>query len=158
MMSAVRSKDNKAEVRLRKALWRRGYRYLIQSLSVLGRPDIVFSSRRVAIFVDGDYWHGRALIEGGPKMLREIIRGDKYQWWESKLEKNIARDRDVTNELTLQGWNVIRIWESDIVRDFDAVLANVISELERNRTSAVTVDTPGRAQRMPRERNSRSRY
>src|SRR5687768_948190 len=81
MMAAVRSRDNAAELMLRRELWRRGFRYRKQSRLLIGRPDIVFPKYRTVIFVDGDYWHGRALREGGEAQLRLVIRGERFDWW-----------------------------------------------------------------------------
>jgi DNA mismatch endonuclease, patch repair protein len=129
MMAAVRSKENKAEVALRRALWRLGFRYRLHSRSVLGRPDIVLTRYRTAIFVDGDYWHGRALREGGEAQLRQVIRGPRFDWWRDKLARNIARDNKVTASLEGEGWTVIRVWESEVVQDLDGVVSRIASTL-----------------------------
>src|SRR5258705_8697872 len=84
MMSAVRSRGNRAEVALRKALWKLGYRYRLQVRELVGRPDIVLPKHRAVVFLDSDYWHGRALIEGGEDVLREVIRGERFEWWKAK--------------------------------------------------------------------------
>jgi DNA mismatch endonuclease, patch repair protein len=132
MMSAVRSRENKAEVALRKALWRRGYRYRIQVRTLVGRPDLTLPKHRAVIFIDSDYWHGRALIDGGEAGLREVIRGPRFAWWKAKLSRNIERDREVTAALCRDGWRVIRVWESDIVRDIHRV-ASLIERRLRSR-------------------------
>jgi DNA mismatch endonuclease (patch repair protein) len=129
MMSAVRGKGNKAEIALRKALWRRGFRYRLQSRRLIGRPDIVLTCYRAAIFVDGDYWHGRALKEGGEAQLRQVIRGARFEWWRDKLSRNIARDDEVTRSLTADGWRVVRIWESDVRRDVEAIASRIATFL-----------------------------
>lgn len=129
MMSAVRGRENKAEVALRKRLWRLGFRYRLQSRRLVGRPDIVLSKHHAVIFVDGDYWHGRALREGGAAQLRQVIRGPRFDWWLTKLSRNVARDEEVTSLLTAAGWRVIRVWESDVMRDPDAVTRRVVRVL-----------------------------
>lgn len=133
-MAAVRERDNNAELLLRKALHKSGFRFRLQSRDLLGRPDIVLPRYRSAIFVDGDYWHGRALLEAGEDGLRKVIRGDSYDWWRAKLGKNITRDREVTRELKRQGWLVIRIWESDLLRQPERVLDLVVGRLRRRET------------------------
>lgn len=133
MMSAVRGRENKAEVSLRKALWRLGYRYRLQSNSLTGRPDIVLPKHRAVIFVDGDFWHGRALREGGEAQLRQLVRGDRFDWWRDKFARNIMRDDRVTAELRADGWAVLRVWESDINTNLGGVLASVVEALHPNR-------------------------
>ena len=131
MMAAVRGRENKAEITLRKALWRLGYRYRLQSRKLIGRPDIVLPKHHAVIFVDGDYWHGRALREGGEDQLRHVIRGPRFEWWRDKLARNIGRDDHVTRTLQHEGWKVIRVWESDVLRHLDASVRRVVKELER---------------------------
>lgn len=130
-MAAVRERDNNAELQLRKSLHKSGFRFRLHSRRLLGRPDIVLHRYRSVIFLDGDYWHGRALLEAGDEGLRKVIRGDNYDWWRAKLEKNIARDRQVTRGLQRQGWLVLRIWESDFLRQPQRVLDLVVSRLRR---------------------------
>lgn len=116
MMSKVRSKDSKAELALRRALHARGFRYRLHGKNVLGRPDIVNRSRRLAIFVDGDMWHGNEHHRRGLASLAELFP-TRTEWWVAKIEANMRRDREVTATLLEQGWTVIRLWESDILAD-----------------------------------------
>lgn len=139
MMSRVRHKENRAEILLRKSLWRLGFRYKLQDKSLVGRPDLVFPKYRVLVFVDGDYWHGRALLEGGESSLKEVIRGARYEWWRDKLSRTIERDRHVTESLTNAGWRVIRIWESDILADPDRVVSRVVASLRPSSANDVYV-------------------
>jgi DNA mismatch endonuclease, patch repair protein len=136
MMSAVRSRDNKAEVVLRKALWHLGYRYRIQSPRYKGRPDLVLPKYRLMIFVDGDFWHGRALREGGEEQLRQVIRGKRFEWWRDKLSRNIARDEEVTKYHQSEGWNVLRIWESDVLTNLTDVVDRVIALIKAQKESS----------------------
>lgn len=119
IMRVIRGRENRAEVSLRKALWRKGLRYRIYARDLIGKPDVVFIRSRVAVFVDGDYWHGRALREGGPKHLREVIRGERFEYWRERFQRNMDRDDRVTSSLREQGWTVIRLWESEILADVD---------------------------------------
>jgi DNA mismatch endonuclease, patch repair protein len=130
-MSAVRSSDNAAERTIRSRLWRRGFRFRLQARNLIGRPDIVLPRYRAVVFVDGDYWHGRALLEGGVRALRQVIRGSRFEWWHEKLKANIERDREVTRQLTQDGWLVLRIWESEVQVDVDGVVNRLEAELRK---------------------------
>ena len=116
MMSAVRDKDSKAEVTLRRELHRRGLRYRLHAHDVIGKPDLVVRSRKVAVFVDGDFWHGNAHRLRGLDRLEELFPTNR-DWWTKKLRRNIERDREVTATLKSAGWCVVRIWESDVLAD-----------------------------------------
>jgi len=131
MMSRVRDRDNLGEVALRKALWRRGYRYRLQVRELPGRPDLVFPRHRVVVFVDGDYWHGRALREGGDAALRQVIRGSRFEWWHAKLARNVVRDDEVTRALSAADWTVLRIWESELANGFDSTVERVVTTLQQ---------------------------
>jgi DNA mismatch endonuclease (patch repair protein) len=129
MMARVRGKDTRVELMLRRALWAKGYRYRLHASSVVGRPDLVFPRYRVAVFVDGDYWHGRALREGGEDQLHQVIRGNTFEWWRQKLAGNIDRDEHVTAALTKEGWRVLRLWESEVRRDLGEAVELVVKTL-----------------------------
>lgn len=116
MMSAVRSKDSKAEVTLRRELHRRGLRYRLHARDVIGRPDLVVRARKVAVFVDGDFWHGNAHRRRGLDRLEDLFPTNR-EWWMKKLRRTIERDREVTATLKSEGWCVVRIWESDVLAD-----------------------------------------
>lgn len=123
-MAAVRNKDSKAELALRRALHTRGLRYRLHAKDVPGRPDVVFRQRRVAVFVDGDYWHGNAWRLRGLASLEEMFPTNR-DFWVKKIEGNMARDREVSQTLTEQGWTVIRVWESDVLADPQAAADRV---------------------------------
>lgn len=116
MMSAVRGKDSKAEVALRRELHRRGLRYRLHARDVIGNPDVVVRSRKVAVFVDGDFWHGNAHRLRGLDRLDDLFPTNR-EWWMKKLRRNIERDREVTATLQAKGWRVVRVWESDVLSD-----------------------------------------
>jgi DNA mismatch endonuclease (patch repair protein) len=128
-MRAVRGRENRAEVLLRKALWHHGVRYRVHDRRLPGRPDLVLSRHRAVIFVDGDFWHGRVLIEKGDEGLREVIRGARFDWWREKLQRNVSHDEKVTQLLSIEGWRVKRVWESEILSDVDSVATNVMKWL-----------------------------
>jgi DNA mismatch endonuclease, patch repair protein len=130
-MAAIRSKNNRAELALRKALWRSGYRYRLYSANLPGRPDLVFSTAKLVVFVDGDFWHGRIIQERGAHALKLVFRAEKKRYWLEKIHRNVRRDELVNSQLQKQGWRVLRIWESEILEDLDACLARVTSALRR---------------------------
>jgi DNA mismatch endonuclease (patch repair protein) len=129
MMSSVRAKDGKAEIRLRKELHARGYRYRLHSKKLMGKPDIVFSRKKIVIFVDGDFWHGRALIEEGVQGLKKGLRTERADWWITKIKKTVQRDTYVTSELETAGWRVVRVWESDVLTDIGSALSRILKTL-----------------------------
>ena len=132
MMRAVRSRGGKAEVELRHALWSMGLRYRLHAQDLIGKPDMVFRRERVAIFVDGDFWHGRGLVQDGPEAFAATLRTERREWWLRKLARNVERDNDVTTHLQRDGWIVVRLWESDVLADA-ATAAKGIRKLVRER-------------------------
>lgn len=135
-MSAIRSRENKTEAALRRALHAMGLRYRKYREGLPGRPDIVFPREKVAIFVDGDYWHGRAVRERGVEYLRSYYTSRQQEYWVNKLTRNIARDDRVTECLREMGWQVLRFWESDIKRDVRPA-AKLIASLVRRRRARI---------------------
>jgi len=104
LMSKVKSKDTDIELKLRKILWDNKLRYR-KHYKILGRPDIAFPRYKIAIFCDGNFWHGK-------QFARE---GKKYNdLWFEKISQNIKRDRFVTRSLEKSGWKVIRFWKDEI--------------------------------------------
>lgn len=119
-MQAIKSKDTKPELKLRKALWAMGFRYRKNSKYVYGKPDIAFVGRKIAVFVDGEFFHGRNWEEN-----KHRIGSNKEFWWQ-KIEGNMVRDRKVDRILLENGWQIIRFWDTEIVKN----LANCISKIE----------------------------
>src|SRR4051794_27505829 len=101
---ASRKTDTRCELVLRRELWGRGIRYRIHVGELPGRPDIVFPLKRVVIFCDGDFWHGRNL----EYRLAKLRRGHNSKYWIAKLQRNVARDRDTQRALEELGWTVVR--------------------------------------------------
>jgi DNA mismatch endonuclease (patch repair protein) len=116
MMAAVRNRDSRAELALRRELHRRGLRYRLHAPDVTGKPDLVVRSRRVAVFVDGDFWHGNAHRLRGLERMEDLFPSNR-EWWMRKLRRNVERDREVTTALKAQGWRVVRVWESEVLAD-----------------------------------------
>ena len=115
IMRRVKSRDTGPEVLLRKALWSRGLRYRLCDSSLPGKPDIVFRGRRVAIFVDGDFWHGNQWRRRRCSSLEaQFQHTDSKGYWIRKIRRNIKRDRENTARLMSMGWAVLRFWECDL--------------------------------------------
>jgi DNA mismatch endonuclease (patch repair protein) len=114
IMAAVRGVNTEPERLLRSTLFRLGLRFRLHGKTLPGRPDIVFPSRRVAVFVDGDFWHGGGWQARGFTTFEGQFSGPKASFWTRKIQGNVDRDRRVNVALKDLGWRVIRIWESDI--------------------------------------------
>lgn len=121
-------RDTKPELLLRRALWARGVRYRVDVGSLPGRPDVAIQSARVAIFCDGDFWHGRNL----KRRLIKLAAGHNSTYWISKIKTNVARDRQVKRLLAASGWTVVRFWESD-VRSSPELAARAVLRILRAR-------------------------
>jgi DNA mismatch endonuclease, patch repair protein len=126
-MRAIRRTGTKPELALRRALHRQGYRFrkdyrldLAEGKRV--RPDIAFTARRVAVFVDGCFWH--ACPDHGTKPANNTW------YWEPKLRRNVERDRAADDALAAAGWDVVRVWEHETL---DAAVAAVLAALARSR-------------------------
>ena len=120
-MQHIRSKDTKAEIMLRKALWHKGLRYRKNVKNLPGTPDIVFTKKRIAIFVDGDFWHAR----GHQDKPGEQVATNK-DFWRKKLTDNVERDKFVNDALLEQGWLVLRFWESDVKKDLKRCVDEIL--------------------------------
>ena len=128
-MRRVRSRDTNVELRLRKGLFHKGLRYRINVGGLPGRPDIAFMKARVAVFVDGDFWHGHQWVARGLSCLEEQFHiNDSY--WVPKIRRTIERDAANTARLEALGWVVIRVWESEVAADIHACLSRVLLELQ----------------------------
>lgn len=126
-MSRIRGKDTAPEIALRRELWKRGHRYRTSMTAIVGKPDIVFVRAKVAVFCDGDFWHGKLWVRR-KKTLR-VNRG----YWLRKIEGNMRRDRRIGRQLRRSGWEVVRLWESDIAANLDACVAEVERSLASRR-------------------------
>ena len=118
IMSAVKSKNTRPEIKLRKALWKKNHRYRVNYKRLPGKPDIAFTKYKVAVFCDGDFWHGHNWALRGMSSLDEEL--ERYSdYWKNKILRNVERDRENDQALLALGWTVIRIWESEIKKDVD---------------------------------------
>lgn len=107
-MAAIRGKDTKPEMIVRKYLFSRGLRFRVQVRKLPGTPDLVLPKYKTAIFVNGCFWHGHE----GCKYFR--LPKSNVEFWKEKIERNIERDRESMQALLDLGWNVIRVWECEL--------------------------------------------
>lgn len=121
LMRKVKNKNTNIELILRKELFKAGYRFRIKS-KVFGKPDIVFQNKKVAIFCDGDFWHGK-------NYKKE--KSNYKQFWISKIDTNIKRDRLVNKKLKNDGWTVLRFWKTEILKSPDKCLEQIDQVLKR---------------------------
>lgn len=124
-MAAVRGKHTTPEVVLRKALYAAGVRgWRCHYKRAAGRPDLAWPGRRVAVFVDGAFWHGH------PSRHRP---GRSGRFWDEKIARNVERDRQVDAELRERGWAVLRLWDFEVEKETDRAVARVQDFLEEQR-------------------------
>jgi DNA mismatch endonuclease (patch repair protein) len=123
VMSRIRSEQTGVEMALRKYLWRKGWRgYRINFKDLPGKPDIAYIPKKVAIFVDGCFWHKCPRCYAEPKTNKD--------YWIPKIQRNIDRDQQQNIILENMGWTVVRIWEHEIEEDIDACAEKVVKILK----------------------------
>lgn len=126
IMRAIKSKDTKDEVRLAKALWKRGYRYRKHDKTVFGTPDLSFKKYKIAIFVDGEFFHGKDW-----ENVKKRLDSNK-EYWIKKIEKNQERDLNVNNYLASKGWIVLRFWSKDVQKKLFSTVRIIEKEIENS--------------------------
>ena len=114
-MSSIRSKDTTIEVMLRKALWKKGYRYRKNYRKLPGTPDIALTKHKIAVFCDGEFFHGKSWEVLKPR----LEKGSNAEYWVNKISRNQKRDDEVNKQLLFEGWTVIRFWGEDIRKNVD---------------------------------------
>ncbi|PIF32434.1 T/G mismatch-specific endonuclease [Flavobacterium sp. 9] len=119
LMGAIRSTNTKDEVRLAKALWALGYRYRRNNKTVFGKPDFTFKKIKLAIFVDGEFFHGKNW-----DIDRNRIKTNS-EFWIKKIERNIQRDIEVNTYLESQNWKILRFWSNDIKKNLDSCVLEI---------------------------------
>ena len=130
--------DTQHEVILRSQLWRLGLRFRKNVKTLPGKPDLVFTVAKVVVFCDGDFWHGRDW-----KILKsKLRRGTNASYWSAKIASNIERDKRNTTLLKKAGWHVIRLWETDIMRDPLAAATLVKKAVDAGRGIVARSTTP----------------
>jgi len=122
-MRNIKSKDTQIELILRKALWKKGYHYRKHYTALPGKPDIALTKHKIAVFCDGEFFHGKDWEVLKPR-LKNSNNGD---YWVSKISRNRERDDEVNKQLLFLGWTVIRFWGKDIKKNTDECI-QVIEE------------------------------
>jgi len=131
IMRRVKSRDTTPEIVFRKALWARGVRYRTHDTRLPGRPDIVIHKAKLAIFIDGDFWHGNQWRKRGhPSLEAQFVASPKAEYWVGKITRNVLRDRVNTERLTAEGWRILRFWESDIKANLDSCIETAMRSIE----------------------------
>ena len=114
-MSHIRGKDTSIEITLRKALWNKGYRYRKNYKKLPGKPDIVFTKYKIAVFCDSEFFHGK----DWDKLKKQLKNGKNSGYWIAKIERNIERDDENDKKLRYDGWTVIHFWGKEILKNTD---------------------------------------
>ena len=122
---ASRKRGTKCEMALRRAVRTLGLRFTTNGADLPGCPDLIFRRERVAVFADGDFWHGRNLAD----RIARLARGHNSEYWIRKIHSNVARDRRVRRQLNALGWRVVRVWESDIHSNIERVATRIAGAL-----------------------------
>ncbi len=120
-MQNIRYKDTQIEVILRKELWKRGYRYRKNYKQLPGHPDIVLTKYKIAIFCDGEFFHGKDWAVLKPK----LENSNNSDFWINKISRNRERDDEINKKLLFMGWTVIRFWGKEIKQNVDTCVSVV---------------------------------
>ncbi|WP_336958895.1 very short patch repair endonuclease [Chryseobacterium contaminans] len=128
-MQAIKSVGSKAEVILAKALFAKGYRYRKNNNSVFGKPDLTFKKIKLAIFVDGEFWHGKDWE------IRKNNLKTNQEYWIPKIERNMQRDNEVNLKLSEQGWRILRFWSKEVEKNFDTCISQIEYEINKLKTN-----------------------
>lgn len=125
LMSKIKGKNTKPEIAFRKVLWAAGVRYRTDVKTLPGKPDIANKSKKLAIFIDGEFWHG---YNWGEK--KEKIKSNRG-FWIPKIERNMQRDQEINQTLKKMGFQVFRFWEHELKKDLVRCVTDVIQYLEQ---------------------------
>lgn len=134
-MQNIRSKDTGIEVMLRKALWAEGYRYRKNYNALPGKPDIVLTKHKIAIFCDSEFFHGKDWEVLKPR----LDQSNNGEYWKKKIARNMKRDDEINKLLLFQGWTVIRFWGKDIIRDTNRCIRIIEESIFDNQTNDIAV-------------------
>lgn len=140
---ASSKRDTRPEVLLRKALRDRGLRFRTNVTSLPGCPDIVITGSKLAVFCDGDFWHGRRLTQ----RLARLHRGHNAEYWVAKIRSNVQHDRNVVRALRASGWTVLRFWETDLRANCERAAEKVLSAMRDKRAGLPRQSAPGSKKR-----------
>ncbi len=114
-MQRIRSKDTSIELKLRKALWKKGYRYRKNDVKLPGKPDIAITKYKIAVFCDSEFFHGKDWEVLKPR----LDKGSNSEYWIGKISRNRERDSEINKKLLFEGWTVIRFWGKDIQKNVE---------------------------------------
>lgn len=120
-MQHIRNKDTAIEVKLRKALWDKGYRYRKNVNALPGKPDVVLTKYHIAIFCDSEFFHGKDWTA----LQEQLQRGKNPDFWIDKISRNMQRDDEVNKKLETLGWSVLRFWGKDISKNVDECVQTI---------------------------------
>lgn len=135
-MQQIKSKDTTIEITFRKALWHKGYRYRKNYKDLPGKPDIVLTKEKIAIFCDSEFFHGKDWEILKPR----LEKSNNGEYWQKKIESNIQRDNEVNKELLFLGWTVIRFWGKDILKKTDECIRIIEETIFENRINCADID------------------
>lgn len=125
-MKNIHNKDTKIEVKLRKALWNKGCRYRKNDSRLPGKPDIVLTKYRIAIFCDSEFFHGKDWEILKPR----ILKGVNSEYWLRKISRNMERDDEINKKLLSMDWTVVRFWGKDILKNVDECIRVIEEAIE----------------------------
>lgn len=141
IMRRVKSRDTTPELAFRRALHARGVRYRLHVASLPGKPDIVIRKARLLIFIDGDFWHGNQWRTRGHASLdAQFVASPKAEYWVGKIGGNVRRDKENTIRALVEGWRVLRFWESDIRKNLADCLETTLRAIA-TQTDDIPIDT-----------------
>lgn len=138
IMSCILSKNTKPEQLLGSSMWKIGLRYR-KHYKITGTPDFVFVKLKIAIFCDGDFWHGNNWKIRGLKNFDEELKGYN-PYWKDKILKNVDRDQNVNLTLKNEGWLVLRFWESDIKNSLEDITNEILKKVIERKKNCTTID------------------
>lgn len=127
-MQHVRSRDSQIELKLRRELWKNGFRYCKNVREIFGCPDIVFKKLKIAVFVDSEFWHGFDWEN------RKNDFKSNQDFWIPKIERNIQRDKEVNEKLTSEGWTVLRFFGNEIKKNVEGCVKKISDAIEQKKS------------------------
>ena len=136
-MSHIRSKNTSIELKLRKALWHKGYGYRINYKALPGHPDIVLTKYKIAIFCDSEFFHGKDWEVLKP----QLEKGKNAEFWIEKISKNQQRDDDINKQLQFLGWTVIRFWGKDIMKNTEECVRVIEEDIFEQKYDDYDIET-----------------
>lgn len=121
-MSRVKGKNTKIENIFRKFIWKNGIRgYRVSNSKIMGKPDVFFQKKKIAVFIDGCFWHKCPICHSIPE--------SNFGFWDEKLSRNVKRDREVNKVLLKEGVKVVRFWEHELEKDLKKCYKRLVKEL-----------------------------